>query len=288
MNFKAERLPGEEEEALKAGEKRVKLTLAVSHAIVTTNDCFSLFSNPQNEDELDLGDDVEVTPLSDADLSEGADLSVRIDISAEEEARLRQILDDDEQFEQMLSDIDFDDNDSLNEALRRVFSSFFKKEDKKDAADEDAPLSPEEETRRIEESIPGVEDEADTYIMRCSGVLSETEDSTVIRYTEEDENGAIETSLVMPTERSDIVAVIRTGGVINALICEKGTRHLSSYRMSFSPDSLTPFEVCVYTKACEHTVSFAEGGGTIFLDYYLELRGTDVQHTRMRITVKPE
>ena len=136
----------------------------------------------------------------------------------------------------------------------------------------------------FEERIPNQDEEADKYVLRCSGVMSVRDGDIVIRYNEDDSTGMGETrsEIVLHGGRRDMVSIVRTGGVVSTLICEKGRRHISAYRTP-----VMPFEVCVFARECEHSVEYGTGG-SVYLNYYVEIRGTEMQHTRMRITVKPE
>lgn len=145
---------------------------------------------------------------------------------------------------------------------------------------------PEEELFRVLEQI--IEDhkpeqeEPEKGILRCEGVMKRRHDDIVICYNEEDNSGMGETKteIVLHGGRSDMVSIIRTGAVRNTLICEKGRRHISVYNTP-----VMPFQVCVIARECEQNVTM-EDGGTVYMNYYLELRGTEMQHSKMRITVK--
>jgi len=135
----------------------------------------------------------------------------------------------------------------------------------------------------LDEKKAEQKEEPDRYVFRCDGIMSIRDGSVVIRY-EEDESGGLENTqseIVLHRGRRDMVSIVRTGSVANTLVCEQGRRHISAYNTP-----IMPFQICVFAKECEHNVSF-ESGGTIYMNYYVELRGTEMQHTKMRITVKP-
>ncbi len=151
---------------------------------------------------------------------------------------------------------------------------------------EETEAGPEEALFRmleqiIEEHKPEQE-EPDNCILRCEGVMRRRHGDIVIRYDEEDAGGMGETKteIVLHGGRCDMVSIIRSGAVRNTLICEKGRRHLSVY-----DTPVMPFQVCVIAKECEQNVTM-ENGGTVYMSYYVELRGTEIQHSKMRISVK--
>lgn len=234
MILKAERLPGEEEEALGAGEKRVKLVFAASHSIPKTGD-FSLFDDFSEE----YGEEDEPAEC------DGAFLRARSKASCE------------------YAEDENDESPFSEETTRGLYRLI---------------------ERLAEEKLSQQEEEEDKYVLRCDGIMSRRGDDIVVRYRENEDDGMEDTlsEILIPRGRTDMVSIIRTGGVVNTLICEKGKRHVSAYKTS-----VMPFELCVFTKECEHNVRFDEGG-SILLNYYVELRGTEMQHTRMRIAIKPE
>lgn len=256
MILKSERLPGEAEETINAGEKRVKLIFASSHSIPKVGE-FSLFG------EL-LGDDGEEESLPEYDETCDEDAALN-----ESELLDEHLVSEDDSFAMDFDSIEITPEiqaemepgkEALNERLSRILERFF------------------------DEKIPQQDEDTDKYILRCRGVMSERDGNIVIRYNEDESGGmgATQSEIVIPGDRQDMVSIIRTGGVVNTLVCEKGKRHISAYRTP-----VMPFEVCVFTKECENTVSF-ETGGSIFLNYYVELRGTEMQHTKMRITIRVE
>lgn len=77
-----------------------------------------------------------------------------------------------------------------------------------------------------------------------------------------------------------LLSVIRTGGVRTSLLFEKGRRHTCIYQTP-----IMPFEVCVATRNVHNDLAER---GTLFLDYLIEIRGAEAEHTRFRLSILPD
>ena len=135
------------------------------------------------------------------------------------------------------------------------------------------------------EMLQGGEDEEDAYVFETMAFMTRERqpdgtDNLEISYQEDASLDNTVTSVLLNTGYPELVTICRTGDVISTLICEKGRRHISAYETP-----VAPFEMAVYTKSCTGNVTFDEGG-TVELDYIVELRGMDVQRTKMKITVE--
>ncbi len=76
-----------------------------------------------------------------------------------------------------------------------------------------------------------------------------------------------------------VISMLRTGSVKTALLFEQGRRHICVYQTP-----LAPFEVCVQTDAVKNAI---ETMGTLDLDYIVELKGAQAEHTKMKIVISP-
>jgi uncharacterized beta-barrel protein YwiB (DUF1934 family) len=93
------------------------------------------------------------------------------------------------------------------------------------------------------------------------------------------------TTLRFDSAHPESVVIMRNGGLVNTIICEKGVRHVSYY----SPAGITlpfPIQMTVYTRFFEGSMSF-EDGGSIEMDYMTAMHGLDKQRTTMKISVIP-
>lgn len=76
-----------------------------------------------------------------------------------------------------------------------------------------------------------------------------------------------------------LISMLRTGSVKTALLFERGRRHICVYQTP-----LAPFEVCVQTAKVQNAI---ETMGTLDLDYIVELKGAQAEHTKMKIVISP-
>lgn len=184
-------------------------------------------------------------------------------------------------------------NDVLQDMLDRdagfteseIYDAGFAEE--ADGTEDDAPMSLEEIWDKIQQigeslGIRPEEDDDDMYVFRTLGAMERktAEDGhevIEISYTEEDSMDDTSTVILYDPQKPGCVSIYHTGGVISALVCEKGVRHISAYQTP-----LMPFEVAVYTKKCSGGFTFSEGG-SLELDYMVEIRGADMQRTMMTI-----
>ncbi len=95
-------------------------------------------------------------------------------------------------------------------------------------------------------------------------------------------SGMEKTTTTVSFAKSDpgLLSVIRTGGVRTSLLFEKGRRHTCIYQTP-----VMPFEVCVATRNVQNDLT---GEGTLFLDYLIEIRGAEAEHTRFRLSLLPD
>ena len=69
-------------------------------------------------------------------------------------------------------------------------------------------------------------------------------------------------------------------GVRTSLLFEKGRRHTCIYQTP-----IMPFEVCVATRNVHNDLAEK---GTLLLDYLIEIRGAEAEHTRFRLSILPD
>ncbi len=121
-------------------------------------------------------------------------------------------------------------------------------------------------------------DEDDLYVFRTIGSMEKKDDGILeISYAEEDSMDNTSTVIRYDPSKPGAVSICHNGGVDSALVCEEGVRHISVYKTP-----VAPFEVAVFTKKCCGAFTFEEGG-SMELDYMVELRGADMQRTVMTI-----
>ena len=125
------------------------------------------------------------------------------------------------------------------------------------------------------------EDDDNLFVFRTLGtmerIIENGEEIIEISYTEDDSMDATSTVIRYNKNKPTSVSIIHSGSVMSALICEQGVRHTSAYETP-----VMPFQVAVYTKKCAGGFTFDEGG-SLELDYMVEIRGADMQRTQMTI-----
>ncbi len=130
----------------------------------------------------------------------------------------------------------------------------------------------------------GDDTEDDTFVFKTLAEMRVSKDAhgaeaIEISYIEDESMEDTRTLIVYTPSQNGRVSVIHSGAVMSSLICERGVRHISAYKTP-----VMPFEVAVYAKKCDGSINF-ETGGSLELDYLVELRGMDIQRTQMTIDV---
>lgn len=103
-----------------------------------------------------------------------------------------------------------------------------------------------------------------------------------ISYEEGELSGMENTTTTLSFSKSEpgIFSMTRAGAVRTTLLFEKGKRHTCIYQTP-----ILPFELCIATKNVQNDI---EANGTLYLDYLIELRGAQTEHTRFKLTLLPD
>lgn len=157
---------------------------------------------------------------------------------------------------------------------------------------EEEPIFPEMESfenklemfLRILEEDTGAED--DSFVFETLGtiervILEDGRRVVEVSYTEDESMDDTNTVIRFDPAREREVSIYHTGGVVSALVCEEGVRHITVYQTP-----IAPFEIALYTKKCRGGFTYSMGG-VMELDYIVELRGADLQRTILKIEVEP-
>ncbi len=158
-------------------------------------------------------------------------------------------------------------------------------------ADEELDMSPMQSFSdklelflKLLESDEGTED--DSFVFETLGtmekvILEDGRQVIEVAYTEDESMDDTNTVIRYDPAKEGTVSIYHTGGVISALVCEEGVRHITVYQTP-----IAPFEIALYTKKCRGGFTCSMGG-VMELDYIVELRGADLQRTIMKIDVEP-
>ncbi len=117
----------------------------------------------------------------------------------------------------------------------------------------------------------------------CDGRLRMTDDEFSLTYEETEITGmeGTESQLSFRLAQPNLITMLRTGSVTTALVFEQGKRHTSLYQTP-----IMPFEVCVHTLKIENRLTEKKGiGGTLELDYVVEIRGAQAERCLLHLEV---
>lgn len=254
MDYKSEILPGEVGHSENGG-RTVHLTLTSTHIVARQVDPrMSIFRDAPRvsaEEEMD-GD------YSDEELPEGFSPEAIADFDADWG-------DDDADTDFYGEDVpdgeDFDEDEKSGASIDEIYAKL------SELAEE---LSAEKNNTFVFET---------TAEMRHSTGIDGGE-VIEISYAEDSSMDGTRTTIVYAPSQNGRVSIIHSGSVMSSLICERGVRHISAYETP-----IAPLEVAVYARECKSDLTYADGG-TIDLDYLVELRGMDVQRTKMKIQIQ--
>lgn len=140
---------------------------------------------------------------------------------------------------------------------------------------------------RMEESD---DEDSEYYVMTTEAVMSRYPDGDGeiidITYDENPTMDETKTTLRFHSAHPESLVIIRNGGLVNTLICEKGVRHVSYYSPAGLPLPF-PIQMTVYTRSFTGGIDY-ESGGHVELDYMTAMHGLDKQRTDMKLTVVPQ
>ena len=158
--------------------------------------------------------------------------------------------------------------------------------------DDDPPESIHELIERIGEILgSAAEDENKEYddddlISQTTGVMEKRTlaDGSLeisVSYEEVLPMEGVRTVISFNSCRPDVVSISRFGPVSSMIVCEPGVRHTTAYQTPYAA-----FELAVVGRRCSTGVTYLHGG-VLELEYFVELCGTDMQYTRMKIEIEP-
>lgn len=157
--------------------------------------------------------------------------------------------------------------------------------------EEDAPKSLDALLERIGEILHAAEEEDagyddDDLIAQLTGVmekktLADGSLEVTITYEESMPMEGITTVISFNSHRPDVVSISRLGPISSMIVCEPGVRHVTAYRTPYAA-----LELAVVGRRCSTGVTYRHGG-LLELEYFVELCGTDMQYTKMKIEVEP-
>ncbi|MBQ4193773.1 MAG: DUF1934 domain-containing protein [Clostridia bacterium] len=126
----------------------------------------------------------------------------------------------------------------------------------------------------------------DDLIARLTGemekrVLADGSLEITVSYDEMLPMEGVRTVISFNSHRPDVVSISRFGPISSMIVCEPGVRHVTAYRTPYAA-----FELAVVGRRCSTGVTYLHGG-VLEVEYFVELRGTDMQYTKMKIEIEP-
>ncbi len=123
--------------------------------------------------------------------------------------------------------------------------------------------------------------EKNEYSLVSEGLLEERDGRIILSYEENAIEGVTGCTTVISfaADMPECVTVERRGPLASVFVISKGERLFSVYQTPYGA-----LDMCIYAKKVENTIT-AEGG-TLNLDYAVELKGLTAQRTRMEVKIK--
>lgn len=263
--FDAEKLPSEVREQTR-DKRRVRLTIASRQVLPrefrSSSYGFSMFNGEDGEESFSVGG-------YGGELDEAAMSSPLIDTLPPNPSPF------------------VEDDDAVAEAIQQALDAV-EGLDREDPAFEEA----------MREAFPvlskAIFSGGDAYTHRASFTteawLEEDAGEWVLTYPEPEDNGLGRTitMVCLPCEHAAdaderIIRIQRNGEMTNVLVLIEGRRIVNAYPLG---EADRPLELCAFARRLDWNID-AEQGGTIFMDYIVEIRGADVQRSTLRMDIKP-
>lgn len=128
------------------------------------------------------------------------------------------------------------------------------------------------------------DDEEDMLLeIRTQGVLSRDADGRISLTYDETELTGMEgstTTVTFAESDPDTVTMLRYGSVTTTLVFEQERRHICVYETP-----IMPFEICIYARKVQNELGM--DGGSILLDYLIEIHGAKAERTLFELHVVP-
>ena len=135
-----------------------------------------------------------------------------------------------------------------------------------------------------EMELTAAPEEEDTLMeIRAQGTLERDEDGRISLSYDETELTRMEGSTTTVTFAEDdpgTVTMLRFGSVTTTLVFEQERRHICVYETP-----IMPFEICIYARRVQNDLTM--DGGSMLLDYLIEIHGAKAERTLFELHVVP-
>jgi len=117
--------------------------------------------------------------------------------------------------------------------------------------------------------------------LESDGVMRLNDGRLEISYEETELTGMAgsTTAVSFAEDTPGLVSMIREGSVNTVLIFEPGKRNICAYETEYMP-----FEICIHTYSVDNSITAY--GGTLALDYVIEIHGSATERTKFTLEVK--
>lgn len=119
--------------------------------------------------------------------------------------------------------------------------------------------------------------------IRTQGELTRDADGRISLSYDETELTGMEgstTTVTFSEKDPETVTMLRYGSVTTTLVFEQDQRHICVYETP-----IMPFEICIYARRVENHLTM--DGGSMLLDYLIEIHGAKAERTLFELNVVP-
>lgn len=119
--------------------------------------------------------------------------------------------------------------------------------------------------------------------IRTQGTLTRDADGRISLSYDETELTGMEgstTTVTFAEDAPETVTMLRYGSVTTTLVFEHEKRHICVYETP-----IMPFEICIYARRVENELTV--DGGSMLLDYLIEIHGAKAERTLFELQVTP-
>ena len=119
--------------------------------------------------------------------------------------------------------------------------------------------------------------------IRTQGELTRDADGRISLSYDETELTGMEgstTTVTFAENAPETVTMLRYGSVTTTLVFEQEQRHICVYETP-----IMPFEICIYARRVENHLTM--DGGSMLLDYLIEIHGAKAERTLFELNVVP-
>ena len=123
--------------------------------------------------------------------------------------------------------------------------------------------------------------ESNTIELESDGVMNIKDGRLEVSYEETELTGMAGSITAVSFEESapELVTMIREGSVNTVLVFEENKRNICAYETEYMP-----FEICIHTYKVENCLT--RDGGTLSLDYVIEIHGSAAERTKFTLEVR--